>query len=118
MGTGGEEPPKCFPHLYVDEMSAFPLELERLVWIDFPARILVYWDMLQMRLRVPALPLASCGKRGPFSGLSLSLSALICKSRHCIRCSHARCGARGVSGLTILGVEGSEEEGCNAEDCG
>lgn len=56
MGTGGEEPPKCFPHLYVDEMSAFPLELKSLVWIDFAARILVCRDMLQMRLRVPALP--------------------------------------------------------------
>lgn len=64
MGTEGEEPPKCFPHLYVDGMSAFPPELKCLVWIDFPARILVCWDMQQTRLRVPALPLASCGILG------------------------------------------------------
>lgn len=36
----GRRAAKCFPHLYVDEMSAVSPEFKCLVWIDFPARIL------------------------------------------------------------------------------
>ena len=45
MGRQGEALPKCFPHLYVDEMSAVSPEFKCLVWIDFPARILVCWEV-------------------------------------------------------------------------
>lgn len=89
-GEKGEERPKCFPHLYVDEMSAVSPEFKCLVGIDFPARrnagVLGCAAFEEPgRFKVPTLPLASCGiswhlGRAP-SLLCASLRALICKNK-------------------------------------
>lgn len=79
-GERREELPKCFPHLYVDEMPAVSLESKCLVWTDFPARFLVSWDMPRWGSEShPCLWLLEGFQEDPFC--LLCLSALSCKTR-------------------------------------
>lgn len=107
MGRREEELPKCFPHLYVDEMLAVSPEFKCLLWIDFPARILVCWDVQRIGSTrgskfQPCLWLPVGSQEGPFP--SLCLCALICTRKGLDQQLPGNYGLRCLSGSDVSGV--------------